>query len=223
MTRKKKTNEEKKEIEENLENKKLSQDNKEDKEIKFEEEKQKEEQNSKIETKEKKYEKHIEEKPEIEREYIINLRKKVIKVPRYRRAKKAIRALKEFLARHMKVEKRDIKKVKIDKYLNEEIWHKGIRKPIMKLKIRAKKIKGIVYAELAEMPKILVFKKKKEEKLKEVKVEKIEKKEDKETKEKEISTIEAGLEKQKKEAKEMKHNIKEKHKKTAPVRMALQK
>ncbi|MEM4182102.1 MAG: 50S ribosomal protein L31e [Candidatus Pacearchaeota archaeon] len=175
--------------------------------------------------------KESEEKPELEREYIVNLRKEVIKVPRYRRAKKAIRALKEFLARHMKVEKRNIERVKIDKYLNEEIWYRGIKKPLTKVKVKAKKIKGIVYVELAEMPKILEFKKKKEEKFKQASVssiekkieEKAQKKEDIETKEKETSTIEAGLEKQKKEAKEIKHQIKEKHKRTMPVRKALQK
>ena len=59
---------------------------------------------------------------EIEREYVVPLKKGVLNVPRYRRAKKAIRVLKEFMVRHMKVRDRDLKKVKIDIYLNNELW-----------------------------------------------------------------------------------------------------
>ena len=52
-----------------------------------------------------------ETKPEgerIEREYIINLRSSVGKVPIYRRTPKAVKSIKEFLARHMKVYDRDL-------------------------------------------------------------------------------------------------------------------
>ncbi|MDD2445137.1 MAG: 50S ribosomal protein L31e, partial [Candidatus Nanoarchaeia archaeon] len=89
-----------------------------------------------------------EEKIELERVYIVPLRKGFLKVPQYKRAKKAVKTLKEFLAKHMKVENRDLNKVKIDIYLNNEIWFKGIKKPLSKVKVKAKKINGIVYAEL---------------------------------------------------------------------------
>ena len=54
----------------------------------------------------------------VEREYIINLRREIMKVPRYKRTPKALKAIKEFIAKHMRVAERDIKKVKIDKWLN---------------------------------------------------------------------------------------------------------
>ena len=40
---------------------------------------------------------------ELEREYIVPLKRGSLKVPRYKRAKKAVKTLKEFLAKHMKV------------------------------------------------------------------------------------------------------------------------
>ncbi|MEK6817555.1 MAG: 50S ribosomal protein L31e, partial [Nanoarchaeota archaeon] len=39
----------------------------------------------------------------IEREYTIPLREKVRSVPRYKKTNKAVRTIKEFLAKHMKV------------------------------------------------------------------------------------------------------------------------
>ena len=43
-----------------------------------------------------------ESKPELEREYIINVRKKTMLVPTYKKANKAVKSIKEFLAKHMK-------------------------------------------------------------------------------------------------------------------------
>ena len=57
----------------------------------------------------------------LEREYIIPLRREINKVPRYRKTEKAIKAIKKFLARHMKIRDRDLNKIKIDRYLNEEM------------------------------------------------------------------------------------------------------
>ena len=100
----------------------------------------------------------------IEREYIIPLRNKWKRVPRYKRANKAVKAIKEFLARHMKIRDRDLNKIKIDKYLNEEIWFRGIKKPPSKIKVKAVKENDIVKVELYELPKKLKFKKAREEK-----------------------------------------------------------
>ncbi len=100
----------------------------------------------------------------IEREYIIPLRKQVNKVPRYKKANKAIRTIKEFLVKHMKIRDRDLKKVKIDKYLNEEVWFRGIRKPPQKIKVRAIKEGDIVRVELFEYKEKLKFKKAREDK-----------------------------------------------------------
>lgn len=165
-----------------------------------------------------------EEKIELEREYVIPLRKGVLKAPRYRRAKKAIKIIKEFLAKHMKVENRDLKKVKIDLYLNNEVWFRGIKKPANKIKVKAIKKGGVVYAELAEVPKVVKFvmerDKKQSEKAQKAKVkmpkhpekekDKTEKKEEEKDKtEKEKATVEAGLEIQKQEAKTLKHTSKQ--------------
>jgi large subunit ribosomal protein L31e len=103
----------------------------------------------------------------IEREYIIPLRKKVKIVPRYKKTNKAVRTIKEFLVRHMKIRDRDLKKVKIDKYLNEFLWHQGIRHPPVRVKVKAIKEGEIVRVELAEseVPAKLKFKKLREEKI----------------------------------------------------------
>ncbi len=115
--------------------------------------------------------KKIETKTEkIEREYVIPLRKKVKVVPRYKKTNKAVKTVKEFLARHMKIRDRDLKKIKIDKYLNEALWFRGIRKPPHKIKVKAVKEGEIVRAELSDMPEKLKFKKAREErKLREAK------------------------------------------------------
>src|SRR3989344_4029137 len=92
----------------------------------------------------------------IEREYIIPLQRKYKAVPRYKRANKAIKTIKEFLVRHMKIIDRDLKKIKIDNYLNDAVWSRGIKKPPRKIKIRAVKESGkdgeIVRVYLFEMP-----------------------------------------------------------------------
>jgi large subunit ribosomal protein L31e len=110
--------------------------------------------------------KESEKKVELDRIYVVPLRKGYLKVPQYKRAKKAVKTLKEFLAKHMRVENRDLDKVKVDMYLNNEIWFRGIKKPLNKVKVHAKKIDGIVYAELAEVPEIVKFKMQKDAKRK---------------------------------------------------------
>jgi len=177
-------------------------------------------------------------KSELEREYIVPLRKKVNKVPRYKRAKKAVKVLKEFIAKHMKVEDRDLNKVKVDKFLNNEIWFRGIKKPPAKIKVKAvKDSEGIVRIELVDIPEKVKFamgweKKrdekvktsKKKEKVEEKKEEKGSEEEKKDGQEKEKASVEAGLKAQKVQAKQAKHTATGKHEKTtAPVRKALKK
>jgi len=101
----------------------------------------------------------------LEREYIIPLRNKWKKVPRYKRANKAIKTIKEFLVRHMGIRDRDLNKVRLDKYLNEFVWTRGIRKPPIKIKVRAIKEGDIVRAELSEMPEKMKFKQARLEKI----------------------------------------------------------
>lgn len=88
----------------------------------------------------------------LEREYIIPLRKEWRKVANYRRTGRAVKAIKQFIARHMKVPDRDVSKVKLDMYLNQEVWFRGKKKPPAKIKVKAIKEGDIVRVELAELP-----------------------------------------------------------------------
>ena len=100
----------------------------------------------------------------IEREYIIPLREKSRVVPRYKKTPKAIKTIKEFVARHMKVENRDLNKVKIDKDLNQFMWARGIRKHPHKIKVKVTKDGENIRVELVDYPNNLKFKKLREEK-----------------------------------------------------------
>lgn len=100
----------------------------------------------------------------LERVYIIPLRNEWRKVSNYRRAGRAARAIKKFIARHMKVTDRDTDKVKLDIYLNNEIWFRGKTKPPAKIKVKAIKTGEIVRVELAEIPQRIKFAKQKHEK-----------------------------------------------------------
>ena len=102
----------------------------------------------------------------IEREYVIPLREKVRVVPRYKKTPKAVKTIKEFLARHMRVKDRDLKKIKIDKHLNELLWRRGIKNPPHKIKVRAIKDSktDIVRVEAITLPEKIKFKKLREEK-----------------------------------------------------------
>lgn len=177
----------------------------------------------------------------VEREYMIPLRWEWNKVPRYKRANKAVKAIKEFLARHMKIYDRDLKKIKIDRYLNEFVWFRGIRNPPAKIKVKAVKEGEIVKVELSELPEKLKFKKARKEKSEqkaeekgkkkkevekpeekiEVKPEEAEKKE--ETAEKKATVIEVGQQMEKEIAKQTKHQTKQSKQPKRPVRQALQK
>ena len=97
-------------------------------------------------------------KTDNEREHIIPLRKEWRKVPRYKRANKAVKAVKEFLARHMKIRDRDLNKIKIDTSLNEIIWFRGIKKPLAKVKVKAVKEGEIVRVSASELPEKIKFK-----------------------------------------------------------------
>jgi len=188
----------------------------------------------------KKKEGKVEEKIELEREYVIPLRKEVNKAPKYRRAKKAIRVIREFLVKHMRVENRDLRKIKVNIHLNNEIWFKGIKKPANKIKVKAVKRGGIVYVELAEVPENIKYKisreikraagitpvknAKHEEKVVEEDKDKDGVKDKLEEKEDKKAIVESGLAKQKSEAKSEKHTTSAKHeKKTTPVRQSLKK
>ena len=77
--------------------------------------------------------------------YIIPLRD-VQRTPRWERGKRAMKAIRDFLARHMKSED-----IKIDQSINEAVWERGSHKPPSRIRVRAMKFEdGQVQAELAE-------------------------------------------------------------------------
>jgi large subunit ribosomal protein L31e len=164
----------------------------------------------------------------LEREYVIPLRKEWMKVPRYRKTNKAVKAVKEFLVRHMKIRDKDLNKIKVDKFVNEFLWARGVKNPPSKVKVKAIKDGDVVRVELVEMPTKLKFKKLREEKLessakeiaKKKKSEKAEEKTEdgdknkdgvedkKEVEEKKEAVVEAGEKLQKEIAKKEKHMTK---------------
>jgi large subunit ribosomal protein L31e len=164
-----------------------------------------------------------EPKIELEREYIVPLRKGWLKVPKYKRANKAVKTLKEFIAKHMKVYERDLRDIKVDNLVNNEIRFKGMRKPLSKIKVKAIKYdSGIVRVELVDIPEHVKFDKlreakkkaeldkKQKEKPKVEKTEEAKEEESEESKEKEKASKEAGLKIAKDQAKELKHTSKDK-------------
>mgnify|MGYP001583400278 FL=1 len=88
----------------------------------------------------------------MERIYIIPLRKEWLKAPIYGRTKKAVKATKEFLMKHMKV-----KNVKIGRHLNMKLFEKGYRHPPHKVEVSVELIKDkegdYAYAELVGVKK----------------------------------------------------------------------
>ncbi len=96
------------------------------------------------------------ESKNIERVYTVPLRKEYQKVPRWRRTKKAVKALREFLQRHMKSED-----IKLAPELNEAMWNHGMKNPPHHVKVNVSKDgEGVVKAQLFGLDK----KGKKEEK-----------------------------------------------------------
>ncbi len=90
------------------------------------------------------------DKPKIvlERTFNIPLRKEFQKVPKYKRAKKAVTALRKYLQRHMKSDN-----IKLGKNLNELIWANGIKNPPHHVKVSAvKEDSGVIRAELVGKP-----------------------------------------------------------------------
>lgn len=161
------------------------------------------------------------EEKKLERVYNVPLRKEWLKVPKYKRGKKAVKALREFLIKHMKPSEDDKGriKLKIGKMANLDIWKHGIKNPPHHVKVKAvRDSDGTVKAELVgfeyqEVKKVKKEKKGKVEELKEklvgkTPVKKEEKKEEKkETKATELEKA-VGVEKPKEIEKEIKNESK---------------
>lgn len=86
----------------------------------------------------------------LEREYIIPLRKSFEKGPGYKRTNKAVKAVREFIAKHMKSDN-----IKIGQFLNLELWAKGIKNPPHHVAVVAvRDDEGLVNVELQRVPKV---------------------------------------------------------------------
>jgi large subunit ribosomal protein L31e len=110
--------------------------------------------------------------PVLERVYNVPLRREYLKVPRWRRSKKAVKALRQFLGKHMKSDR-----IKLSTTLNEHVWKHGGKNPPHHVKVAVAKDKeGIVQAELFGVQEKTVKGKAEVKKEK-----KVEKKEDKKT------------------------------------------
>lgn len=115
-----------------------------------------------------------ESKQVLERTYNIPLRSETLKVPPYRKAKKAVRAVREFLVKHMKSED-----VFLGRHLNMKLWEHGMKNPPHHIKVTVTKDdKGKVVAELfgakIDVPKVDEKKPAKKETKAETKEEKLE-------------------------------------------------
>ena len=122
----------------------------------------------------------------LERVYNVPLRKEFLKVANWRRTEKAVTALRQFVAKHMKSDN-----IILGRYVNNELWKHGIKNPPHHVKISAKKDdKGKVVVELAELPAKAKREIEKQEKI--IKGKEKVKKEDAKPKEAEAKKEEAG-------------------------------
>ena len=84
---------------------------------------------------------------EIERTIVVPLRK-TKQAPRTRRTNRAVKELRENIARHMKAEEDQIW---IDASVNEKLWANGIRNPPNKITVKAVKFyEGLVEFSLED-------------------------------------------------------------------------
>ena len=71
--------------------------------------------------------------------------RRAFEAPPYRRAKVAIRLIREFTTRHMKASE-----IKIKKDVNEQIWARGIKKPPRRIRLEMDRDEdGLVSVSLA--------------------------------------------------------------------------
>jgi large subunit ribosomal protein L31e len=153
-----------------------------------------------------------------ERQYTIPLRRQIMKVPAYRRSGRAVKAIKQFIAKHMKVADRDVDKVKLDVDFNNEVWLRGKTNPPTKVTVKATKQGDLVHVTFVEMPARVKFNKEKNARfhrgadkqspVAEVSKPELSNSEKKEEKEKEAAVAESAQKEAKADAKAKKHTTK---------------
>lgn len=156
---------------------------------------------------------------ELKREYVIPLRRKTRTAPKWRRSKKAVSVLKDFIRKHMKADD-----VILCKELNEHIWRNGAKNPPGKVSVSVLRTEisgehrvlvnlssvGVekqreLYAQPVEKAAPVKDAKADESKVQEAQVTEKEVKEEV-TKEEEPKTVEEKAEKKTEEKKEVKKN-----------------
>jgi len=143
---------------------------------------------------------------ELERVYTIPLGKAYDYI-RTKRARRAVKMVRAFLARHMKADESD---VSISEGINSAIWKRGIQKPPRKLKVKVTKDKGKVTA-------VLIGELEEKEKLRQEKLKREEKKKGKPAEKKPEEKKEGEKEKKPKEKKEEKTPVAQVEKKEKPA------
>jgi len=84
-----------------------------------------------------------------ERILVVPIRRYTLNAPAWRRSKRAVSVLREFVMKHTKA-----KEVKLSRWVNEFFWAHGAKNPPGKVKVKVTKDKDdIVKVELAELPK----------------------------------------------------------------------
>jgi len=84
-----------------------------------------------------------EKKEILERDYNIPLRRRFVNVAKHKKTPKAVRAVREFLLKHMKSDK-----VRLGMHLNDHLWEHGIKNPPHHVKVHVIKEGDEVRAEL---------------------------------------------------------------------------
>ncbi|MBS3064088.1 MAG: 50S ribosomal protein L31e [DPANN group archaeon] len=81
-----------------------------------------------------------------ERTYTIQLRKGFLKVPKWRRAKRAMNDIRAYLEKHTKSNE-----IKLDHWINEKVWQHGGRNPPSKIMLKVSFDKKTANAALTEV------------------------------------------------------------------------
>jgi len=81
------------------------------------------------------------------RVYTVTLKQNTLTAPKWRRTKKAVTILREYLEKHTKSDD-----VRISRWVNERLWSKGGKNPPSKISVKVTKKKdNIMDVELAEL------------------------------------------------------------------------
>jgi large subunit ribosomal protein L31e len=79
--------------------------------------------------------------------YTVTLKQNTLTAPKWRRTKKAVTILREYLEKHTKSDN-----IRISRWVNEHLWSKGGKNPPSKISVKVTKEKdNVINVELAEL------------------------------------------------------------------------